>query len=137
VDSALHDYLSEVFPTGSDIKIQESCGGSLGLSATVAVFEVVVANDDPASELTRFAPEDGTWTRQASLQEFVDAHGEPVGLAATVLDGKACQRKLRNDANALLFEQAPGLYFRSHDQTAFIMMPDDEPGTGVVFVQGR
>lgn len=137
VEGALVEYLSEVFPSGSKIEITESCGGSLGLSAAVAVLEVSFPEEFPTQDLTAFDSERGEWTRQASLREFVEKDDFEVRTAATVLDGKDCLRDLRDDADALLFEPKPGLYFRSNDQTVVIMMPDDEVGTAVLLAQGR
>ena len=137
VDGALHEYLSEVFPGGSTIKITESCGGTLGLTAAVAVFEVGFAGGAPTPDMTLFTPDAGVWTREGSLQEFAEKYDFEVGISATVLDGKDCLTSMRDDAKSLLFEPQPGLYFRSHDQSVIIMMPDDEPGTGLIFAQGR
>jgi hypothetical protein len=137
VDGALHAYLSEVFPASSTVEITESCGGTLGLSAAVAVFEVDFAGDAPTPDLTAFSPDDGTWTRQKSLMEFAELYDSGEGIAAAILYGRDCLDYLRDDANALLAGPVPGLYFRSYNQMVVIVLPDDEPGTGIVFAQGR
>lgn len=71
------------------------------------------------------------------MQEFALTYDSEVGIAATVLDGKNCLMSMRDDAVALPGEPQPGLYFRSQDQSVVIMMPDDMPGTGVLFSQGH
>ncbi|MBL9050207.1 MAG: hypothetical protein JNK19_08865 [Tabrizicola sp.] len=134
---ALHDYLSEVFPSGSAIKITDTCGGTLGLSAAVAVIEVSLPGGAPPLNEESLATETGRWTRQESLQEFIEQHAEPAGIGVTVGDGKDCLLDLRDDAEALLFEPSPGFYYRSNNQMVVIMLPDSEPGRGVVFAQGR
>lgn len=137
VDGALHAYLSEVFPAGSTVEITESCGGTLGLSATVAVFEVDLVGDAPTPDLTAFSPDHGAWTCQKSLKEFAELYDSGEGIAAAILYGRDCLGDLRDDANALLAGPVPGLYFRSHNQQVVIILPDSEPGTGVVLAQGR
>jgi hypothetical protein len=137
VDGALHAYLSEVFPAGSTVEITESCGGTLGLSAAVAVFDVDFAGDAPTPDLTAFSPDDGAWTRQKSLREFAELYESGEGIAAAILYGRDCLGDLRDDANALLAGPVAGLYFRSHNQQVVIVLPDNEPGTGVVFALGR
>ncbi len=71
------------------------------------------------------------------MQEFALKYGSEVGISATVLDGKNCLMSMRDDAVVLLGKLQPGLYFRSHDQSVVIMMPDDMPGMGVLFSQGH
>jgi hypothetical protein len=117
----VRQYLAEVLPPASDLRVADSCGGWLGLSPAVAVFDVTLP----------------TWSRQASLPGFVDEAGKPVGLAATVLDGKDCLRHLRPDAEAILFGPLPGLYFQSRDQSVLVVLPDGHPGLGILFTQGR
>ncbi|MBL9072697.1 hypothetical protein [Tabrizicola sp.] len=136
MEGALHEYLSEVFPTGTVIQITDTCGGTLGLTPAVAVFAVSLSADDPSYELQRFATERGHWTRQASMQEFAQDHDQTVGISATVLDGKDCLASLGKEALLHTDPAMPGQYFRSNDQTVVIVIPDDTPGQGVLFVQG-
>ena len=136
-EDSLTNYLGEVLPAGTEIEINESCGGTFGLNPAVALFQVAIPNQLSSPDLTAIAFEGGSWTRQASLQEFANQHGAPVGIGATILDGKGCLRDLRDDADSLLFEPLPGLYFRSNDQSVIIILPDGEPGRGVLFTQGR
>ncbi len=130
----MRQYLAEVLPPASDLRVADSCGGWLGLSPAVAVFDVTLPE---GADLDTLATGLGTWSRQASLPGFVDEAGKPVGLAATVLDGKDCLRHLRPDAEAILFGPLPGLYFQSRDQSVLVVLPDGHPGLGILFTQGR
>jgi hypothetical protein len=136
-EGASREYLVDVFPQGSVIQVTDSCSRAFGAGGGAAVFEVSFAQNDQAADLTALSPELGTWTREGSLPTFAETYDSEVGIAATVLDGRDCFRSLRDDADAWLFEPKPGLFFRSHDQNIVIMMPDDAPGIGVIFSQGR
>lgn len=136
-EGAALEYLVDVFPQGSVIQVTDSCSRTFGMGGGAVIFEASFQQNAQAPDLTALSPELGTWTREDSLQKFAKKYDFEVGIAATVLDGRDCFRSLREDAEAWLFEPNPGIYFRSHDQNIVIMMPDDPPGYGVLFSQGR
>lgn len=136
-ETAVQQYLTEILPTASVVRATDSCGGWLGLSPAVALVDVTLPKGVARGDLIGLETETGAWSYRGSLQDFVDDEGKPVGLAATVLDGKDCLRRLRADADAILFGPLPGLYFRSHDQSVLVILPDGQPGLGILFTQGR
>lgn len=136
-EGSIQEYLADIFPEGSVIQVTDSCSSAFGLGGGAAVFEIAVSDDEPVLEPGEFSPERGAWTREQSMQEFALKYGSEVGISATVLDGKNCLMSMRDDAVVLLGKLQPGLYFRSHDQSVVIMMPDDMPGMGVLFSQGH
>jgi hypothetical protein len=136
-EGAVLEYLVDVLPVGSAIQVTDSCSSAFGAGGGAAVFEVTFPQDASVPDLAALGLERGTWTREGSLGSFAEEHDFEVGIAATVLDGRECFRSLREDADAWLFEPKPGLFYRSEDQTVVIMMPDDAPGVGAVFSQGR
>jgi hypothetical protein len=136
-EGAVSEYLVDVFPEGSVIQVTNSCSSAFGAGGGAAVFEVTFPQNDAVPELAALKPERGVWTREDSLQIFAAKYGSKVGIAATVLDGKNCLNTMRDDADSLLSAAQPGLFYRSHDQTVVIMMPDGVPGTGMIFSQGR
>ena len=78
------------------------------------------------------------WSYAPSLGEYVGRDSYPsLGLAATILDGKACLRELTPDANKILFGDTPGLYRHSQNRRILVILFNDRPHTGVVFVQAK
>lgn len=59
-----------------------------------------------------------------------------VGIAATLLDGKACLRQITDEADAILFGPKPGSYDASSNEQVVVIVFDDPQAQGVIFMQG-
>jgi hypothetical protein len=135
-EATVREYLVEVFPPGTTVQISDSCSGAFGMAGGAAQFQVTFPKGAPP-DLTALALDQGAWSREGSLLEAVEKHGEDFGLGSTVTDGWNCLRDMREDGRAWFTDPMPGLYFRSQDQTIMIMLPDSHSGVGVLFAQGR
>lgn len=133
VEGSAQEYLSEVFPPGYQTEITDSCGG--GLSPVVVLFDVSHPLNGEA-KLVGFEPELGKWTRASSMRQFAETNSSR-DVAGTILDTKDCLKKLLTDANTVLGQSMPGLYFRNDFGSVVIVLPEDQPGTGILFSQGR
>jgi hypothetical protein len=135
--ASVREYLVEVFPPGATIEISDSCSGAFGLAGGAAQFHVTFPEGAATPDLTGLALDRGVWSREGSLIETVQKHGEQFGLETTVTHGWNCLLDMREDGRTWFTDPMPGLYFRSQDQTILIMLPDGHPGVGVLFAQGR
>jgi hypothetical protein len=133
VESEILRLLAEALPESAEPRLQSTCHSFLGLGPAVALFEVPLQDQIGALAFTQ----NDTWARHQSLPEFVEQHGTSrgPGLGATILDGKECIRKLSEDADTILFEGSPGLYFSSGDERVVIILFDEPRGTGAIFIQ--
>ncbi|AQZ53229.1 hypothetical protein [Martelella mediterranea] len=137
VEDGLLRILAEALPEGAEPEVLSTCYSFLGLGPTVALFRYPVkgVTDAPATSLNP----DGSkgWTWQPSLGDFVEKQSkEPVlGLAMTVLDGKQCLRDMTDDANSILFEEHPGLYYSTNREEVIIILFDGPEREGVIFIQ--
>lgn len=100
----------------------------------MAVFEVSLPLDD-AADLVSFETELGKWSRSTSILQFEQTN-QSLDVGGTLLDTKDCLRKLRADDTAVLVQPLPGLYYRSDFGEVVIVLPDEQPGTGILFTQG-
>lgn len=125
--------LAEALPEGAEPHLQSNCHSFLGLGPVVALFEVP-AHDQLGT--LAFAQHEG-WARHQSLPEFVKHHSADhgPGSSVTILDGKECLRELSEDAQTILFEVSPGLYYSSDDNRVVIILFDEPQGTGAIFIQ--
>lgn len=71
------------------------------------------------------------------MREFVEQRSDRRGadLGATILYGQICLHDLSNAANSRHFDERPGFYYASDDERVVIVLFDQPPGAGVIFVQ--
>lgn len=125
--------LARILPHGSQVTVADTCGeffgGAVGLFTDVHLpSEKSLLNHEP----------DGRWFRSASLLDFVtddDHKYTGAGVSATILDGKKCLGEKTERAREILFEENPGLYFRSRNRQIVAIIFDEPKGQGVLFLQ--
>jgi len=131
--SVLNELLFGALPEGAKASISETCMPLL--QGAVAFLDEVTLPDTTPLEASNAT---GEWVRSLSLASFAEADKiqyRGAGVSATILDGKDCIRELSSDAEQILFEQTSGWYFRSNDREVVIVVFDEPPGKGVMFVQ--
>lgn len=133
VENEILRLLAEALPESAEPRLQSTCHGFLGLGPAVALFEVPPQDQTGDS----FFTQNDAWVRLQSLPEFVEQHStvRGPGLGATILDGKECMRELSEDAETILFESSPGLYYSSSDERVVIILFDEPRGNGAIFIQ--
>ncbi|MEM7520777.1 MAG: hypothetical protein AAF307_07040 [Pseudomonadota bacterium] len=131
--SMLDDLLTEALPNGAEARIFETCAPFMG--GAVALLDEVLLPDE---ELHEPRDGEGKWTRSLSLSSFVEADSAQyrvAGVAATLLDGKSCYRKISPKADEVLFGERSGRFYRSENREIIIVIFDAPAGEGVMFVQ--
>ncbi len=132
-EAHIEQIVLRAFPEGTVIEIQQSCTSIMG--PAVALFSVTNHRQE---SLIDNQVVDGVWTRAEALGEFADLMdtGKPgPGVSMTILDGKKCFRKMKENANETLFGQNRGQYFTSVNREVVIILPEATPGEGILFVQ--
>lgn len=135
----LEQILSSIFPPNSEITINATCVKLLGPAVVLFTLksplsEEAILNQTVIDNWKRR----GTWVRLNSFLDFAskDANEyQGVGVGGTLLDGKDCLRAKTERADAILFEDNRGLYYRSGNREIVAVLFDDPAANGVMFLQ--
>ncbi|MEO0773219.1 MAG: hypothetical protein AAFZ04_08570 [Pseudomonadota bacterium] len=130
--SNIEDEIRGFLPQGSTFSTGEICDPLFGPIVAAFSLEKVPAR----SQFLNYEG-NGAWTVASSLRKFVemDDYDQPLGMGATILDGKECLRDISDQADQILFGENPGLYYRSDKRRIVAVVFDDPLGTGFVFFQ--
>lgn len=121
------------FPKSVAVEIETFCTHIMG--PAVAVFSYEGAEPDTIRE---YQAPNGSWTHSSSLGRFAeisDSGRGGLGVGITILDGKKCLREVVENADDILFQPNPGLYYRSDEREIVVILPESTPGEGMLFIQ--